>query len=186
MDEEAWRADRAREFASLNGRHVQSWIGVEFALRENTPDAGPHVFRDPAVPCLQLWGLQAVLADGRFGIGTYQHHDCWGLWKDTDTRVQDPDHWREPHSGTRWRVLDDELPVGPITEVTVYGDEGVVAEVRLTIGGRPLLLVAGEADETWSGELQFLRLDESVLAFTDPAKAAGMPWTTPRGRLEIL
>ncbi|WP_439656239.1 hypothetical protein ACSHWB_27840 [Lentzea sp. HUAS TT2] len=189
MDEEAWRADRVREFASLRGAHVESWIGVEFALREDVPDAGPHVFHDPAVPCLQLWGLLAVLEGGRFGVGTYEHYDHCGLWRpqweEFEARVQDPQWWREPGHGTRWRVLS-ELPAGPVDEVTVYGDEGVVAEVSLMVGGRPLLLIAGELYETWTDDLEFHRLDESVLAFTDPGAADRVAWTTPRQDLRVL
>jgi hypothetical protein len=134
VDEESWRADRAREFAELRGRHVTSWIGVEFALREDVPGIGPQ-FHDPQVPCLQLSGLQAMLDDGGlFTVGTYEHYvrdAVCGLWRhqEFDGRIQEVD------------------------EVTVYGDEGVLAEVLLVIGGRPLLLMAGELYETWTDDL---------------------------------
>ena len=74
----------------------------------------------------------------------------------------------------------------PVAEVTVYGDEGVVAEVLLVIGGRPLLLIAGELYETWTDDLEFHRLDESVLAFTDLGAADRVAWTTSRQDLRVL
>lgn len=190
VDEESWRADRAREFAELRGRHVASWIGVEFALREDVPGIGPQ-FHDPQVPCLQLSGLQAMLDDGGlFTVGTYEHYvrdAVCGLWRhqEFDGRIQDPSRWADPGGGTRWRVLS-ELPAGPVDEVTVYGDEGVLAEVLLVIGGRPLLLMAGELYETWTDDLEFHRLDESVLVFTDPAAAELISWSTPRRGLTAI
>ncbi|GGU31286.1 hypothetical protein [Lentzea flava] len=178
-----WLTDRAREFASLRGTHVESWVGVEWALREDVPGTGPQ-FHDPSVPFLQLWGLQAVLADGQgVSVGTYQHDTDFGLWIDpwADFRgkLQDERLWT---GSTRWRALT-ELPTGHVDEVTVVVDEGVLAEVLLRIAGRPLLLMAGEASETEEGGLTFLRLDESVLAFTDPAAADLIPWNPPRQRL---
>ncbi|MFD4676650.1 hypothetical protein ACFWNN_43510 [Lentzea sp. NPDC058450] len=190
MSLETWTAERVQEFADLSGQTVKAWIGVEFALREDVPDAGPHVYHDPAVPCLQLWGLQAHLADNtRFGISNYQNDDHFGLHHpqepDFDARLQNPDWWREPFQGTRWRELP-ELPTGRIEEATVLGDEGMVAEVHLLIGGRPLWLIAGELEETWEGTLEFHRLDESVLAFTDPADVERISWRPPRAGLATI
>lgn len=134
----------AREFTALRGRRVESWVGVEWALRADVPGSGPQ-FHDPEVPCLQLWGLQAVLGDGLFSICTFDEEAVSGLWRNRheefEAKLQDSVLWDEPGDCTRWRALS-ELPVGPIDEVTVYGDEGVVAEVLLVIGGRPLLLIA--------------------------------------------
>lgn len=56
----------------------------------------------------------------------------------------------------------------------------VASGFGLRIGGRPLLLVAGELEETVEGGLLFHRLDESVLVFTDTAAAGVVPWTTSR------
>lgn len=163
---------------------------MEFALREDVPGSGPQ-FHDPKVPCLQLWGLQAVFDDGGlFTVGTYEHYvrdAVCGLWRNQefDGRVQDPERWDDPVGGTRWRVLS-ELPVGLVDEVTVYGDDGVLAEVLLVLGGRPLLLMAGELYETWTDELEFHRLDESVLVFPDPAAAELISWITPRRGLAAI
>ena len=132
--DESWLADRAREFVSLRGRRVDSWIGVEFALREDVPGVGPQ-FHDPQVPCLQLWGLQAVLDGSLFSIGTYQRDCAWGLWQhqwdEFEGKLQDAGRWDE-NRGTRWRSLS-ELPTGQIGEVTVRTDsaDSVLAEVLL-------------------------------------------------------
>lgn len=70
--------------------------------------------------------------------------------------------------------------------MTVFADEGVLAEVHLRIDGRSLLLIAGELAETPAGTLLFTghqattsllfhRLNESVLACTDPAAVERAP-----------
>lgn len=175
-------ADRSREFASLCGRRVESWVGVEWALREDVAGGGPQ-FEDPEVPCRQLWGLQAALDGGHaFSVGTYHDDAAFGLWPDSGAefrdKLQDEGRW---DGVTRWSPLS-ELPTGQVDHVAVFADEveGVLAEVHLRIGGRPLLLIAGELEETREGELLFHRLDESVLAFTDPVAAEQVSWTSSR------
>lgn len=169
-------AERAREFESWRGRRVLSWVGVEMALRENAAGGGPR-FEDPEVPCLQLFGLQASLDDDSApSVTTYQDDAEFGLRAWADARFPDGEKWDGIY---RWRALT-ELPLGQVEEVDVVVDEGVLAEVCLRIGARPLLLVAGELDETVAGGLSFHRLDESVLAFTDPGDAERVPWTPPR------
>ncbi|WP_156213701.1 hypothetical protein [Lentzea aerocolonigenes] len=178
MMDESWLAGRVREFAALRGRHIESWVGVEWALREDVAGTGPQ-FRDPSVPCLQLWGLLATLDDDEpFGIGTYEHSTDCGLWRHEwlQPKLQNQDVW---DGITRWQAFG-ELPTGHVDEVAVFVGSSVVAEVLLTIGGRPLLLMAGEASETWGDELRFVRLDESVLVFTDPAEADSISWASPR------
>ncbi|MCX2947474.1 hypothetical protein [Lentzea sp. NEAU-D7] len=187
MTGESRLADWAREFADLRGRHVTSWVGVEWALREDVPESGPHVFHDPEVPCLQLWGLQAVFDDGGvFSVCTFDHDTLSGLWRNRDpefeAKLRNARMWGEPGHGTRWRTLS-ELPAGEVEQVTCYADEDVLAEVLLEIGGRPLLLMAGELYETWTDELDFHRLDESVLAFTDPEAAGRISWNPARRAL---
>ncbi|NUT92809.1 MAG: hypothetical protein HOY78_12385 [Saccharothrix sp.] len=181
MSREDWPAERSREFASLRGRRVESWVGVEMALREDVAGSGPQ-FDDPSVSCLQLWGLQASLDDGSaVSVHTYQDDACFGLWTDQEgvhDKLQDRRLWDGIY---RWRPLV-ELPTGEVERVAVFVDEvdGVLAEVHLRIGGQPLLLVAGELEETREGGLVFRRLDESVLVFTDPAAVDRAPWTTSR------
>lgn len=151
------------------------------ALREDVAGGGPQ-FNDPEVACLQLWSLQASLDDGSaLSVHTYQDDASFGLWTDPEyvhDKLRDSGLWDGIY---RWRPLT-ELPTGEVERVAVFVDEveGVLAEVHLRIGGQPLLLVAGELEETWEGELLFNRLDESVLVFTDPAAVERAPWTSPR------
>ncbi|MEU3642628.1 hypothetical protein AB0E59_04530 [Lentzea sp. NPDC034063] len=188
MTGESELAACAREFTALRGRRVESWVGVEWALREDVPGSGPQ-FHDPEVPCLQLWGLQAVLGDGLFSICTFDEETVSGLWRNRhegfEAKLQDSGLWDEPGDCTRWRALS-ELPVGSIDEVTAYAEHDVLAEVLLVVGGRPLLLMAGELHETGTGGLEFHRLDESVLAFTAPAAADRVAWNTSRRDLRVL
>ena len=152
-----------REFTALRGRTVRTWTGVEMAFFEDPPR-----FEDPRAPFLQLLSLDATLDGEVLSVVTYQDDDAWGLW------TQPPGHgggegiYRERHL--------PELPTGRIDDVTVRLERGVLAEVSLRIAARPLLLLAGEAHEDRDGDLYFCRLDESVLAFTDPAVAATIAW----------
>ncbi|MFE9749207.1 hypothetical protein ACFYOT_30220 [Saccharothrix saharensis] len=176
MTRDDWVAEQSRGFASLLGRRVESWVGVEMALRENGTGGGPR-FSDPEVPCLQLFGLQASLEDdGALSVTTYQDGTEFGLSACLEARFPADGEWDGIY---RWRPLT-ELPLGRVGQVTVFSDEGVLAEVCLWIGARPLLLIAGELDETLDGGLLFHRLDESVLAFTDSGAAEQVPWTTSR------
>ncbi|RZS44976.1 hypothetical protein EV193_101857 [Herbihabitans rhizosphaerae] len=160
-----------REFASLRGRRVDAWDGVEMALRENGPQ-----FEDPRVPCLQLLSVRASLDDdSAVSVTTYQNDAVFGLVVRSEAQL-DEGHWDGIY---RVRQLT-ELPTGRVEQVAVVVDEGVLAEVRLLIDARPLLLMAGELHETVTGDLVFHRLDESVLAFTDPAAADRVSWTPPR------
>ncbi|MFE3177725.1 hypothetical protein ACFXI3_39305 [Amycolatopsis sp. NPDC059235] len=178
-----WVVERAQDFDSLRGRRIESWAGVKMALREDGPDGGPQ-FADPAVPCLQLWGMQAHLDDGRtLSVLTYQDDDLFGLWpqRRPDPRLENRERWDGIY---RWTALN-ELPTGLVEDVVVFAEEGVLAEVDLRVGGRPLVLVAGELIEDWT-RLVFNRLDESVLVFTDPAAAERVEWSTPQlGRARI-
>jgi hypothetical protein len=72
------------------------------------------------------------------------------------------------------------LPTGLIEDVDVLGDSGLLAEAAMQIGGRPLLLMAGEVYEEKGDRLAFVRCDESVLAFTDPSHADTVNWRPPR------
>ncbi|ATY12221.1 hypothetical protein CU254_18410 [Amycolatopsis sp. AA4] len=177
MADSEWTIERAQDFDSLRGRRIESWAGVEMAVREHGPDGGPQ-FTDPAVPCLQLWGMQAYLDDGRaLMVGTYQDDDGFGLWphRRPDPRLEDRQRWDGIY---RWSALG-ELPTGPVEDVVVFAEEDVLAEVDLRVGGQPLHLVAGELEEC-GPRLSFVRLDESVLVFTDPAAAERVNWSTPR------
>ncbi|GAA0454015.1 hypothetical protein Aca07nite_66600 [Actinoplanes capillaceus] len=174
---ENWLRDQAAVFLALRGRVVGSWQGVEMAVRGG--DEGEPEYEGPDVPCLQLLLLDAVMADGAaVSIDTYQNDCYFGLWAKPQARCEGDDWGR----GYRRRALT-ELPTGPVEEVSVYLDGEILAEVSLRIAGRELLLVAGESDEDWSGELTWRRLDESVLVFTDPEAVAKVRWVPDRERL---
>lgn len=173
-----WLAARVAEFAALRGRSVQSWSGVEMALRDDAP-GGPQ-FTDPDVPCLQLLQLRFRLDDGsRWSCDTYQDDDGWGLMLARSQASAGPN---APEGIYRFRHLV-ELPTGVIRDVRVFLDGPTLAEVALRIGHSDLLLIAGELNEEWSGRLSWGRLDESVLAFTDPRQADQITWSTPRTEL---
>lgn len=155
-----------REFTALRGRTVRTWTGVEMAFFEDPPR-----FTDPRAPFLQLLCLDAVLDGETLAVVPYQDDDVWGL-------LIEPARDRGGSEGIFRQRSFPELPTGRIDDVTVRLDEGVLAEVSLHIGARPLLLIAGEAYDAW-GDLYFCRLDSSVLAFTDPAVVDTIPWRGP-------
>jgi hypothetical protein len=165
-----------REFGRLRGRRITSWTGVEMALREESAEGVPQ-FEDPAVPCRQLLSLDASLDDGSVvRVGTYEDDTRWGL------RLH-PAAAEYAVGGIYRRRALPELPTGEIGGVSTFVDEGVLAEVVLRIQGRPLLLMAGELYESGKGPLlSFVRLDESVLAFTDPSAADSVAWVPARRR----
>jgi hypothetical protein len=160
---EDWLTERVREFTALRGRTVRTWTGVEMAFFEDPPR-----FADPRAPFLQLVSLDATLDGEVVSVMTYQDDDVWGLWTQPPGPGGGDGIYRERHL--------PELPTGPIDDVTVRLEHGVLAEVSLRIGTRPLVLLADEAYEDWGDNLYFCRPDESVLAFTDPAAVDTIPW----------
>jgi hypothetical protein len=176
MGRDEWLAGQSRTFAALHGKRVETWVGVEMALREDLAGTGPQ-FADPEVPCLQLYWLQAWLDDGSaVEVGTYQDDDGFGLSGHSSDRSHDDGRWNGIY---RWRSFP-ELPAGSVEDVSVFLDQCLPAEVHFRIGARPLLLVAGELEETHDGGLLFQRLDESVLAFTDSVAVERVPWNSAR------
>ncbi len=158
-----WLTERVREFTALRGRTVRTWTGVEMAFFDDPPR-----FADPRAPFLQLLSLDATLDGEVLSVVTYQDDDQWGLWTQPLGAGGSDGIYRERHL--------PELPTGRIDDVTVRLECGVLAEVLLHVGSRPLLLLAGEVYEDGDDNLHFCRFDESVLAFTDPASAATVPW----------
>ncbi len=151
------------------------------ALRDQTPDGRPQ-FEDADVPCLQLCVLTGRFDDGTLlQVGTDQDDDVWGL----RLRSAAGDEHAAADGIYRSRALT-ELPTGEVVSVSVWADHGVLAEVLLRFRGRPLLLVAGELEEDRDHRLWYHRLDESVLAFTDPSAAGSIHWIPERHRLREL
>jgi hypothetical protein len=72
MARDEWIAERVQEFVALSGHWIDSWVGVEMALREAYPTDEPQ-FSDPAVPFRQLRQVSAFLRDsGPVAVGIYR------------------------------------------------------------------------------------------------------------------
>lgn len=150
---------------TLTGCEVVRWQGIEMALREAGPSGIPD-WRDASAPFLQLYRLDAVLADGReISITTYQNDDRWGLYW-TDALPMSRLRRDEPNGIFRLPGLDT-LPKGKIRAVSVVLDEGDIAAVTLDVAGRNVRLWAGEVYEQNDGSLQVVPMDESVLVQVD-------------------
>ena len=184
MARDGWIAQRVREFGQLRGQQITAWTGVEMALQEEIATGGQQ-FEDPAVPCLQLLTLGALLGDGTFvTVGTYQDDSAWGLWLRRAASDYSAD-WAGMAGMAgiyRMRTLS-ELPTGEVDDVSTYLDEEVLAEVVLHIRGRPLLLMAGELYESAQERLVFTRCDESVRVFTNRSAAESVNWVPERRKL---
>ncbi len=174
----AWADEQLRRVQDLSGVTVSGWRGVEMAVRDG--DGPDPQFGGADVPCLVFLELLALLDDGTARrVGIDEDDGVWGLCFNVDG----PDPWHDREDGNGYRSRDvTELPVGAITVVKVRFDaeHDVIAEVVLRIGAHELLLMAGEPEENWSGRLTWRRLDESVLVFTDPARADDVSWTPER------
>jgi hypothetical protein len=150
---------------ALGGCRVTRWFGIEMALRDAGPDGLPD-WQDESVPFLQLSRLNLILADGtRAAIITYQNDDRFGLCRD-DTLPPFEFLTSEPGSIFRERPLD-ELPPGEIRSVSVLTSDGDIAEVRLDVDGREVLLWAGEVYEQADSTLRVVPMDESILVQVD-------------------
>ncbi|GIE76593.1 hypothetical protein Aph02nite_25430 [Actinoplanes philippinensis] len=175
---DVWPAALAAAFSALRGRSIEAWQGVEMSVRggdEGVPEYATE-------PCLQLFLLEMVCASGpAVTIGTCQDDLGFGLRAEPGT-IRAGDDWGR---GFRRRTLT-ELPTGLVQDVEVYRDGDVLAEVRIRFAERELLLMAGESDEGWAGELTWRRLDESVLVFTDPGEAERVSWMPSRGPLHRM
>ncbi len=167
-----WLSEQITEFKGLTGRVVESWRGIEMALREYTTN-GPQ-FSDPNVPCLQLVQLEATLdGDDCRTIDTYQDDACFGL------RLAIPHLHGQEWAGI-YRESELSLPIGRIDAATVRLDTGTLAEVTLSIGSVSILLMAAEINERNNGSFEWHRFDESVLVFPEPADADQIEWIPPR------
>ena len=80
-------------------------------------------------------------------------------------------------STARERSVSSRVASSSALRFATWGD---LVEARLTIGGTPLLLVAGELELLPSGEVVPAWGDESVLGFTKPENADRLPWRPSR------
>ena len=170
----AWLADQALLFERLAGQVVRDWRGVEMATRD-TAGTGPQ-FGGHEGGCVQLVHLVASLKTGAVAsFSTYQDDDLFGL-RIGDSNPVSGHHWAGIYRARRLT----ELPAGPVENVRPHAEEGVQAELLLTIAGARLLLIAGELYENNDSSLRWHRFDESVLAFTGIAAADRVAWRPAR------
>jgi hypothetical protein len=172
-----WVEKQVRTAQLLVGRHVESWSGVEMAFREVGPNGHPD-FDHSAAPCLQLLFLDAHLDDqSTLAIVTYQNNNEFGLSIDVNRDISDAAaNWDGIY---RFRQLA--LPFGRIESFGwQLSQSGDLTEVCFDISGAPLWMIAGETHETWSGELEFHRFDESVLVFESLSAIEAIKWIPPR------
>jgi len=169
-----WVDKCIREFEALRGQAVVGWQGVEMALFEEGPDGRPQ-FEVAGVPVTQLSVLWLLLADHRVvAIQTYQVNDEFALGAEivgSPSLMGDHGIWRDAQLG--------DLPTAIVSGVQIrLSDRGYVSEVELSFdGGRAILLVAGEANETGvDKQLYFVPNDESVLLFREPSDVSALAW----------
>ncbi|MET7808877.1 hypothetical protein [Micromonospora chersina] len=175
-----WMRTQINEFLALKDQVIRSWSGVEMAVRGG--DGPTPEFTGQDVPCLHLRALHARTDTGdTVTIATYQHDDLFGLRIERSAGADGDD----VSHGYRRRALP-ELPTGLVQRVSIDLDGDVLAEVRLQVERRDLLLVAGEAEENFEDRLVWRRLDESVLAFTDANTVERMKWVPARRRLQRI
>lgn len=168
-----WKRRIAMRLGELEGEVIERWSGIEMALRDDGLDGDPQ-FSDPVVPFLQLSPLDIEHSGGRLRVMTYQGDDGFGLWCTPaveELRVR---------SGIFRTVHELALPRGRVAQVDVTVEDGIIVEVMLHLDVHQVLLLAGEVEEGWEGELHFVRFDESVLVFRDAIDADGIEWRPPR------
>ncbi len=170
-----WVAQQVAGAKALEGQVVLAWVGVEMAVRSNE-DETVFQFTDPQVPCLQLWGLTAESDAGALTqFSNYQNDTEFGLVVEPGGAPLDDLN----SEGYRRRTLD-ELPAGEVTVVEIrLSDDGDLAEIALLVGGKFLLLVAGETYETWTERIEIRRFDASILVFTSQTDYDSIDWIPP-------
>jgi hypothetical protein len=169
-----WVNERAAELASLAGRRIVAWAGVEMAFRGGE-DGVPAEFTNVSLPFLQLWGLAVTFDDhSATEVGTYQNNDIFGLW----LRPYEPPTLGDDDGILRLRPQLP-LPTGLVANVTVLLAGRHIGQVHLSIGEYTLALAAGETYEHHDGSVSVNPMDESVLAFTDLAAMNRVSWSVP-------
>lgn len=155
---------------------VGSFVGadmVEVVLDEWAlygPDEAP-VFHHPDLHFVQALRVQLGFSDGRkLQIGIWQNDDHFALHfmqgEPERPFVPNPD---PTATFSRLRELTD-FPSGRIIAIAPGANaDGAIQEVAISIGGRTMILKAGEVDEDGGGRLRVMSEDESVLIFADRA-----------------
>lgn len=164
--------------STIVGSEIVGWDAIEMAVVEQG-EGGAPAFAHRDAPCLQLTMLAIVFADGLpLVVSHYQGIYTYGFRFE---HREVPFEFTGSEGIFRRRQLD-ELAIGPVVSVVTRTatDSGDLTEVVLRVGGRDLLLIAGEIQETWTERLHWVWGDESTLVFTDPAEARKLPWVPSR------
>ena len=146
------------------------------------PDEAP-TFSHPALPFIQVGTLELALAGGGLlHIKIFQDNDQFALWAEY---VESGQRIGSREQSTLYRIRQvDGFPLGEIEAVEGRRDErGDYQEIRITVGGKPVIVKAGEVYEDHDGTLKVLERDESVLIFLDPAAYDGFQFNVPVGRI---
>lgn len=150
---------------ALIGQNVLSALIEEMALygRDDAP-----VFDDHRLPFVQSQLLDLSLSDGRtLRFLPVQNDIAWSifaLWSKSEDALQPITESSVAIYRVRPMV---EFPVGLVEEVDhVAGGDGYES-VKLTIGGKIVLLYSGEVCENLDGSVTIHKHDESVLIFVD-------------------
>lgn len=161
----AWLAMQTSALEGLNGHTVTAWSGIEMALDER---AGGHVWRDPAVPMLQLNYLHGATSAGGFSLATAEDDDTWGLYLlesgEEDTEEFDAD------AAFRRRDLT-ELPTGRISDLQIEMDGDNIAVITFDVDGKGVSLRAGKVVAE-DGAFTVRPMDEAILVQVNGALPA--------------
>lgn len=190
-DQTDWHPTNIARALSLAGRRVSRWWGPEWPLTEHL-DGTAGSYAAPGADAVPLAWLRLALDTQEIEIGTYQDGASFGLCVDQPSKAELSDH--DPAYFRIHERLD--LPTGSIESVsvvidtTVLGDshtdrvltDALLAEVVLTVEGRPVPLVAAEA----YGPDEWHRLDESVVVLSDVAAFDRIDWIPRRPQVPDL
>ena len=162
-----WTNDIATALDALIGHSVIGVMLEEMALYG--PDAF-GVFSHPDLPFFQAGILELRTDAGMIlHIGTAQDDEAWSLWP----RFIAPEACLavRPENGCFRTRSMTEFPVGIISSIEYApSHDGMIRDMSLVIGGRRVILLAGEVDEDFQGRLTVHDRDESVLIFLDESE----------------
>jgi hypothetical protein len=156
---------------ALHGAVGEVVVEVHVCEMALYPGDDAPFFTHPQLKFVQAQFLELRLENGHaLTFGTAQDDDEWGIWPKRcavdEGRLKPKD--AAPDSFFRTRSMP-EFPLGQIVAVThEKTDRGNIQKITLSVGGREVILKAGEVYRENDGRLKILEWDESVLVFIDP------------------
>lgn len=176
-----WEAALTTALQALEGV-IASDVWVREMAFYGREDAG--CFADPTLAFVQGNVLELRTSGGEtFHFSCHQDDDSWALWVGT---VPSSRHLA-PDIGEGWfRVRPlPEFPRGRVDKVQVAASLSNIQEIRIVIGGREVILRAGEVYENMDGTLTVCDHDESVLIFLDGEAYARQIFNAPVYRPQV-